>query len=218
MMPAEVAYLSGLTEKEVNKAVDENILPAFYVYRKKLTGYRLYAPLAAVLMSFNRAAQDVFSKKTRVEILQVFTDRLLSSPSSERMVTMELFPDAQALRVSTDLFEISFEKHMNFVRERLEHLREAESVVVTDPDIMGGVPVFKGSRVPIDIVIASIDEGTSFEALKEDYGFLTIELIEDARIYVKTHPRRGRPKIYSVPKPAEGKAVRRVIASTKIGK
>jgi uncharacterized protein (DUF433 family) len=208
MMPAEVAYLSGLTEKEVNKAVDENILPAFYVHRKKLTGYRLYAPLAAVLMSFNRAAQDVFSKKARVEILQVFTDRLLSSPCSDRMVTMEFFPDAQALRVSTDLYEISFEKHMNIVKERLEHLREAESVVITDPDIMGGVPVFKGSRVPI---------GIPFEVLKEDYGFLTPELVEDARIYAKTHPRRGRPKVISVPKPTTGHVVRRVITSTKAG-
>lgn len=130
---------------------------------------------------------------------------------------MEFFPDAQALRVCTDLYEISFEKHMNIVKERLEHLREAESVVVTDSDIMGGVPVFKGSRVPIDIVIASLDEGIPFEVLKEDYGFLTPELVEDARIYAKTHPRRGRPKVISVPKPTKGHVVRRVITSTKVG-
>lgn len=63
-----------------------------------------------------------------------------------------------------------------------------------DPNVMDGMPVFQGTRVPIDIVLASIESGIDFARLKNSYSFLTEELIEAAKIYARTHSRRGRPQ------------------------
>ena len=60
----------------------------------------------------------------------------------------------------------------------------SDPAIVEDPDIMGGAPVFKGTRVPIAIVLASVRAGFGLEALREAYPFLTPELLDAARSYV----------------------------------
>jgi uncharacterized protein (DUF433 family) len=59
---------------------------------------------------------------------------------------------------------------------------------------MGGAPVFAGTRVPIDVVLGSLDRGIPFERLRGAYPFLDPNLLRAARIYAKVHPRRGRPR------------------------
>ncbi len=65
--------------------------------------------------------------------------------------------------------------------------------IVEDPDIMGGAPVFKGTRVPIAIVLASVRAGFGLEALREAYPFLTQELLDEARSYVPIQPSFRAP-------------------------
>jgi uncharacterized protein (DUF433 family) len=57
---------------------------------------------------------------------------------------------------------------------------------------MGGLPVFAGTRVPIDMVTASLDRGISMEQVPISYPFVTPKLVEAAKIYQLAHPRRGR--------------------------
>ncbi len=69
------------------------------------------------------------------------------------------------------------------------------SPVVEDPLVMGGAPVFRGTRVPIANVLASLEAGFGLDQLQEAYPFLTQEHLEAARSYVATRvnqPRRGR--------------------------
>jgi len=58
-------------------------------------------------------------------------------------------------------------------------------LVTTDPEILGGKPVFTGSRVSIDVVLASLDSGVPFDRLKEPWPFLTMEHIQTARDYAR---------------------------------
>jgi uncharacterized protein (DUF433 family) len=57
-------------------------------------------------------------------------------------------------------------------------------VVVSDPEILGGTPVFAGSRVPIDIVLASVDKGISMDRIVAAYPFITEAHIAAAREYL----------------------------------
>lgn len=57
--------------------------------------------------------------------------------------------------------------------------------VITDPEILSGTPVFAGSRVPIEIVLASLARGVPFDRLKESWPFLTMEHIQTARDYAR---------------------------------
>jgi uncharacterized protein (DUF433 family) len=58
-----------------------------------------------------------------------------------------------------------------------------DPVVVSDPEILGGTPVFAGSRVPIDMVLASVDKGISMDRIVAAYPFITEVHIAAAREY-----------------------------------
>ena len=45
---------------------------------------------------------------------------------------------------------------------------ERESVVVCDPEILGGTPCFRGTRVPVDSLIDYIEAGDTLDAWRED--------------------------------------------------
>jgi uncharacterized protein (DUF433 family) len=80
------------------------------------------------------------------------------------------------------------------VNDKLDEVAKADELVTTNPDVMGGAPVFRGTRVPIENVLASLDEGMTLAQVREHYPFVTDELVTAARVYQRVHPRRGRPK------------------------
>ena len=59
----------------------------------------------------------------------------------------------------------------------------ANSMIVEDPAVMRGAPVFRGTRVPISNVLASLKAGFELSELREAYPFLTPELVEAAQCY-----------------------------------
>ena len=68
-------------------------------------------------------------------------------------------------------------------------------MVQSDPETMAGIPVFRGTRIPVCLVAYMIEQGTSIDEILEGYPSLTREMVEFASIYASTHPRRGRPPI-----------------------
>jgi uncharacterized protein (DUF433 family) len=70
----------------------------------------------------------------------------------------------------------------------------AMRAVSTTPDIMGGMAVFRGTRIPIDNILGSLDEGTTFACIQDAYPYLTEELIAAARIYARLFPQRPRAR------------------------
>jgi uncharacterized protein (DUF433 family) len=83
-----------------------------------------------------------------------------------------------------------------------------DAIVVTSPEIMGGVAVFAGTRVPIDMVIGSIEAGIDPLRLLASYPFLTEAHLQAARAYEHAHPRSTAPRRLAGATPAK---VRRVI-------
>jgi uncharacterized protein (DUF433 family) len=64
---------------------------------------------------------------------------------------------------------------------------EWDQLVTANPKVMGGMPVFAGSRVPIEIVLSSLKAGVDVEELKLSYPFLTPVHIEAALAYAREH-------------------------------
>ena len=50
--------------------------------------------------------------------------------------------------------------------EQLARLRE---LVTSDPEIMGGTPVFKGTRIPVDLVADMLAQGGTAAEILEGY-------------------------------------------------
>jgi uncharacterized protein (DUF433 family) len=68
-------------------------------------------------------------------------------------------------------------------------------IVESDPEIMAGTPVFRGTRIPVYLVADMIEQGTPIKKILGGYPSLTREMVEYAGIYATTHPRPGRPPI-----------------------
>ncbi len=55
----------------------------------------------------------------------------------------------------------------------------AESLVVSDPEILGGTPVFKGTRVPVRTLFEYLADGLSLEYFLESFPSVTREQATD---------------------------------------
>ena len=57
--------------------------------------------------------------------------------------------------------------------------------VISDPEILGGTPVFAGTRVPVRIIFEHLEAGDSLEVFLEDFPSVSRELatlvLEDAK-------------------------------------
>ena len=68
-------------------------------------------------------------------------------------------------------------------------------VVQSDPEIIAGTPVFRGTRIPVYLIADMVQKGASIQEILERYPSLTGEMAQYAGIYATTHPLRGRPPV-----------------------
>jgi len=79
------------------------------------------------------------------------------------------------------------------VEAGLRRLGEARRMVESDPEIMRGAPVYRGTRIPVQAIADMLSQGATVAEILEGYPGLTREKVELAPTYVKAFPRRGRP-------------------------
>ena len=66
--------------------------------------------------------------------------------------------------------------------------------IVSDPEILGGTPVFAGTRVPVRILFEHLEAGDSLEVFLQDFPSvsreLAIQVLEDAKavLVADAHP------------------------------
>jgi uncharacterized protein (DUF433 family) len=58
-------------------------------------------------------------------------------------------------------------------------------MVVSDPEIVRGTPVFKGTRIPVDLVADMVAQGAKVEEILEGYLTLDKEKIAAAPQYIR---------------------------------
>jgi len=73
----------------------------------------------------------------------------------------------------------------------LRDLRRARRLIVSDPAIMGGDPVFRGTRVPVHMIAELVAQGSTQAELLDSYPRLTAEMIRLAPLYANAYPLRG---------------------------
>ena len=61
--------------------------------------------------------------------------------------------------------------------------------IISDPEILGGTPVFMGTRVPVRILFEHLEAGDSLEVFLEDFPSvsrqLAVQVLEDAKSYLE---------------------------------
>ncbi len=61
-----------------------------------------------------------------------------------------------------------------------QHYRER---IITDPDVMLGKPIIKGTRITVELILKKLSEGSTVEELLKAYPHLTKEDILAALSY-----------------------------------
>jgi uncharacterized protein (DUF433 family) len=79
-------------------------------------------------------------------------------------------------------------------RSLLDRLAAARELVVSDPDILGGAPVIRGTRIPVYDVAASVAAGLPMTRILAAYPSLDADKVELAAIYAEANPARGHPR------------------------
>ena len=175
--PAQAAAVTGLPLAAVHKAIDGRLIrprPA----RSGATVRRLLTKEQLVYLQLEAEGLRLLPVATRREI----ADSIRRSPKIERFSVT----DGAAL-----LVEIGRARRK--VEGQLKQLAHMQEMVVSDPEIMRGAPVFKGTRIPVDLVADMLAQGATAEEILEGYPTLNKARIAIAPLYMRAFPRRGRP-------------------------
>jgi uncharacterized protein (DUF433 family) len=79
----------------------------------------------------------------------------------------------------------------------LRRLAAAKRMAQSDPEIMRGAPVYRGTRIPVHAIAGMLSRGATVAEILEGYPALTREKVELAPMYAKAFPLKGRPAMRS---------------------
>jgi len=79
-------------------------------------------------------------------------------------------------------------------------LAQAKGLVVRHPEVLGGEPCVKGTRIPAYLV-GALARKHGVAEVRAAYPSLTPQTIELVALYVEANPRRERPRQAELSKP-----------------
>ncbi len=175
---AEAAVLTRLPVKAVNNAIDKKTIAAHVTRRRGEKSLRLVDEPALVYLSLERELVGDTTPSFRQKLFKAISAALAEGVPSVAVgaLTLDLRPSWRDMA------------------QRIRALRRAEGLAGADPEVLGGVPVFRGTRIPIHMIAELISQGEAPETLRRGYPRLTDEMIRLAPLYAAAHPLRGRPR------------------------
>ncbi|MGH9444600.1 MAG: DUF433 domain-containing protein [Terriglobia bacterium] len=194
--PAEAAVIAGVSVRDVHRMIDEHILPDRLFHSQES---RSFKSQACVFISFYFGAADRLTAEERQRTIA------LASKVADWSKAKNVIQD--------EFLTIDFAPFSKGVEERLERLSAARDQVVTDPEILSGTPVIRGTRVPVYDVAASVAAGIPMERILPSYPSLKREQVELAALFAEANPQRGRPRQREVPASARVVSWRRKVLS-----
>jgi uncharacterized protein (DUF433 family) len=175
--PAQAAAVTGLPVAAVHKAIDSRLIRP-RTKRSGATVRRLLSKEQLIYLQLEAEGLRLLPMAARREIAK----SIQRSPKTEKL------PVANGTAL---LIEIGTARRA--VERQLKQLARLGEIVVSDPEIMRGTPVFKGTRIPVDLVADMLAQGATAKEILDGYPTLSKEKIAMAPLYTRAFPRRGRP-------------------------
>jgi uncharacterized protein (DUF433 family) len=173
--PQEVAAMAGVKLSIVQKAITSRKIPARTdrrTHRRRLDATALLA----------------------LALVRKLPEELHLSPDVAYRLLKHADAAGEPAIVSIgELVRIDTGKALADVRRRMALYEGARERIVRDPDIMGGTPTIRGTRITAQSILGRVAAGDSIDSIVEDYPYLDRETIEGAAVYAAANPPRGRP-------------------------
>jgi uncharacterized protein (DUF433 family) len=182
--PAEAGVVTGLGRKAIDNAIDKKVVPGI------------------AMPSVDPADPDGTRRQrrriSRTDLLWIYVYSRAGGaiPAGARGRLYQRFAanaGVKEFRVS-DLVIIDIAAARREVEARESALDRAKAQILSDPNVIGGEPVFKGTRVPVYDVAASLDKGISRKRILAAYPVLDENALDHALLYAEAFPPRGRPR------------------------
>jgi uncharacterized protein (DUF433 family) len=188
---AGAAFVSGLRERELNRVIDEMLVTDELIVHSN--GDRSFSPLGIAFAKFYFRLAPILSATSRKLIINQAYENFHAQGEGFNFLD-EVVVGAKSWEISVDLVRVDIAPFVREVWSNLRLVDAAESSITQDDSVMYGRPVFKGTRLPVDMVVGVKEQSISIQEAQEAYPFLTKEQIEAAEVYLKLHPPRGRPR------------------------
>ncbi len=199
---SEAALAAGVSMRDINRVIDEHILPETLYSTEKIRRFRTDACL---LIAFYFSTADLLTADARLRMIR---NERVHSPTWDGW---------KHWSIEDNLLTVHFDSLWQSVDGRLRDLIAARELVVEDEEILSGTPVIRGTRVPVHDVAAALSKGTSKARVLRSYPSLNERQIDLAAIYAKAVPLRGRPHRLAPPKGSQILAVKRHLRKSSAG-
>lgn len=175
--PAQASVLANLSLPAVHKVIERRLIRP----RRLRTGRSIQRMLNLQQVLYLRLEAEGV-RQLPVSARRAIAKQIESSPGKDIVVP----GGGSALVIQ-----------VNSVRQALDvdlkKLERAVEMVVSDPEVMRGTPVYRATRIPVELIANMVRQGARIDEILEGYPALDREKIELAPLYVQAFPRRGRP-------------------------
>jgi uncharacterized protein (DUF433 family) len=173
MTTNEAASVTGVPLRQVHRIIDAGLLDGAV---KRRHNARLVARNALVGLKLAHETAGVLTLRSRRAVVATSIRRPRQSMIRIDVVVVDVRPAAKA------------------VRHGIGQLAEARGIVSSRHEVLGGAPVFKGTRIPVHDIAEMLANGDTQAAIRKAYPQLTADQVRLASIYALAYPARGRPR------------------------
>jgi uncharacterized protein (DUF433 family) len=179
----EASVLSGAPEKSIRHELAARVVRA-----SRAGGRRRFSPREVVYFFL------VNELPSGLELDRALRKELFELLAADKERSGRWRREAHSLVLEGDVpVVLPTEELVKRVNERIRTFLRGRSRAVSRPEVLGGEPVFEGTRISVRFVgeRAKREPG---EALLEDYPALSVEDVEFARMFVALGRPPGRPR------------------------
>ena len=177
LTPSEAAVVADVSVRDVNRVIDEHILPESLY---SLEGGRWLRSAACTYVRFYFHAAKALTAHQRSSVIHVLT----ATPRTAKR---------RRWTVEHEFLTVNLNRFVAETDARHASLMRAREMVVEDPEMLRGTPVLRGTRIPVYDIAAAVGAGQSAARLKAAYPDLDDDRIALASLYAEANPPRGRP-------------------------
>jgi len=171
--PAEAAALLDLPERQIRKEFEHGLL-------SRSARPRLALPGLVYLQTVRRLGLTL-GVQDRKKILAAIRKAMKAQPRPE------------TVQVST-VMSLHVGRVVQEITTLAEEFEAWKKRLLIRNDILGGEPVFPGSRLAVRHVGLMAERGESTKNILEDYPYITDQDVAFARLFARAYPRAGRPR------------------------
>jgi uncharacterized protein (DUF433 family) len=179
----EAAVLARVTEKVIRHELSTKVVGS----RRRGTKHVQLDPRTVLYLSLVSSLRVELTKEDRRDLFELITSDRTTQGHWRREETRLILEG----RVPVVLAMSALDRA---VEERLKLFARGKGRVVSTPDILGGEPVFEGTRVSVRHVGELAKKGVALATLLEDFPRLSEADVEFARIFAELGKPPGRPR------------------------